>query len=155
MAFDDIGALKKTEFFEDSGLGITKNAEGNYILTQKLGSEDMGMPSPQAQADSAGGQPGGAAGVLSSSPDSAAAAGAVEDAEFGAQMMEGMAAMFAGLRIAMTVVVPGEVIESNATRVEGNRASWVFDIEDDPQVLNKLQSQEELRVVFAGEGVEL
>jgi len=44
------------------------------------------------------------------------------------KMMERMAAMFAGLRVAMSFVVPGEIIESNAMQVEGKRASWIYDI---------------------------
>ena len=65
-----------------------------------------------------------------------------------------VAAMFAGLRTADAVVVPGEIIETNATSVDGNRAAWVFDIEQDPDVIAKLQNSD-LRVVFSGDGVAL
>jgi len=130
LAFDDLESLKNTEFFEDNELTITKNAEGNYVLVQKLGSEEMGMPAgPQAGSEGAQG---------------------MDD-----KAMQAMATMLSGLRIAMTVAVPGEVIETNATQVEGNRASWVYDIDKDPQVLSKLGGKEELRLVFSGEGLDL
>lgn len=131
MAFDDLDSLNETELFEDSGFALAKNAQGNYVLTQKLGSGDTGMPGAQGQ-----GEPG-------QSP--------AEDEK----MMQAMTAMMAGLRIALTVNAPGEIIESNAMQVEGKRASWVFDIDEDPQVLSKLQGQEEMRVVFAGKGLDL
>jgi len=144
LAFDNLDALKKTEFFEDSDLTLTKNADGNYVLAQKLGSEEMGMPGPEASTGAG------------TSEGSAAAGGEASGApDMGAQMMQGMAAMFAGLRIAMTVVVPGEIIESNATQVEGNRASWVYDIDKDPQVLTKLGGQDKMRIVFSGKDLEL
>lgn len=127
LALDDLESLKNTEFFKDSGLSITENSDGNYELAQKLGSEEMEMP-------------GGGAG-----------AGPATDE----QMLEGMSAMFAGLRIVMTVVVPGEAIESNATQVEGNRASWIYDLDKDPQILKKLDGQDEMRLVFSGEGLDL
>jgi len=78
-----------------------------------------------------------------------------EDVQTGdPRMQQQMAAMFAGLRIANSVVVPGEVIETNATAVNGNRVSWVFDIDKDPDVIAKLQDTD-LRVVFAGDGIKL
>lgn len=69
-------------------------------------------------------------------------------------MMQQMAAIFAGMRIATNVIVPGRVIESNATSVEGNRASWVFDVDKDPSVLSKLGNLD-MRLVFSGEDVDL
>jgi len=47
--------------------------------------------------------------------------------------MEGMDEMlekiFANLQLAMTIQVPGEVVEHNATRTEGKNLIWVFNIE--------------------------
>jgi hypothetical protein len=127
LTFDDLSSLKKTDYFKESGLSISKNAEGNYVLVQKLGSDEMEMP---------GGDAGGEE--------------AMEE-----KMMQAMTAMFAGLHIELNVVVPGRVIESNATRTEGNRASWVYDIDQDPQVLNRLGGKEEMRLVFSGDGLDL
>lgn len=61
----------------------------------------------------------------------------------------------AGLRIAMTFVVPGEVLESNATQAAGNRASRVYDLDADPKILSRLDGQEEMRLVFSGKGLDL
>jgi len=129
LAFDDLDSLKNTEFFEDSELTLTRNAEGNYVLAQKLGPDATGLPGSPAGSEDAQGMD--------------------------EKAMQAMAAMFAGLRIAMTVAVPGEIIETNATQVEGNRASWVYDIDKDPQILSKLGGQEELRLVFSGKGLDL
>lgn len=70
------------------------------------------------------------------------------------RMQQQLAAMFAGLRIANAVIVPGDIIETNATSVDGRRAAWVFAIDEDPDVIAKLQ-QTDLRVVFSGDGVKL
>jgi hypothetical protein len=128
VSFDDLDALKRTEFYEDSDLSIRRNEDNNYVLLQKTGAEEAGV----------GDAPGG---------------GDPED-PMAAAMMEQMAAMFSGLRIATSVVVPSEILESNATSVDGNKATWVFDIDEDPTILSKLNSMD-LRMVFAGEGVNL
>ncbi|WP_328987642.1 hypothetical protein [Thiorhodovibrio winogradskyi] len=125
LAFDDLSALKNTEFFSDGAMSLTKNADGNYVLVQSTGAEDAMPPT---------------------SPDGSDAATAA--------MMQQMAAMFAGMRIATTVIAPSEIIESNATDMDGRKASWVFDVDEDPTVLSKLQ-QMNLRMVFKGKGVEI
>lgn len=126
LSFADLEALKRTEFFEDSELAISRNADGNYVMLQKTGADDAGIGAP------AGG----------------------EDDGMAEAMMQQMATMFAGLRIATSVVAPGEVLESNATSVEGNKATWVFDIDEDPSVLSKLGAMD-LQMTFSGEGVDL
>jgi hypothetical protein len=123
VAFDDLEALKRTEFFKDSHLTLERDGDGNYVLTQTTGDDavgDMGGEGKQMQE----------------------------------QMMQQMAAMFAGLRIVTRVVVPTKIIDTNATEVDGNKASWVFDIDKDPNVLTKLDNTR-MRVVFAGEGLSL
>jgi hypothetical protein len=72
----------------------------------------------------------------------------------GRQLMPQMTAMLAGFRIAQTIVVPGEIIETNATRVDGRRASWVFDILQDPNVMQTL-ADTDLELLFTGDGVKL
>jgi hypothetical protein len=37
---------------------------------------------------------------------------------------------FEGIAIKMVVTFPGEIIESNATSVDGNTATWEYSIED-------------------------
>jgi len=115
--FENLAALQQVDFIKDSGLKITQNPDGTYVLTQEMGSDEMeGEGAP----------------------------------EMDETMMEGMAAMFAGMRIAATVVVPGKILETNATEVEGNRASWIYDVDKDPRALVKLQQTKEMRLVFGG-----
>lgn len=125
LGFDDLAALKHSEFFAESALSLTQDANGNYVLTQHTGN-------------------GGAAGGL----------GAANQEAMGAEMIQQMAAMFAGMRIVTSVALPTEIIESNATEVAGQTASWVFDVDKDPGVLTKLDNME-LRVVFSGKGLSL
>jgi len=57
----------------------------------------------------------------------------VEDARESSSGMEGFEEMlgqaFKNLRVAMTIQVPGEIVEHNATRVEGNKLIWEFSFE--------------------------
>lgn len=138
MAFDDLASLQKTDFFEDSGMRIAKNENGDYVMTQTMGSGDSAMPM------AAGEKPEDNA---MNSPDENAA---VDD-----KVLESMAAIFAGMRITLTVLAPSDIVETNATEVEGNRVSWVYDIDEDPKALSKLHRQEEMRVVFSGKGVDI
>jgi hypothetical protein len=128
IAFDDLAALKRTELFEDSDLSLQRDDDGNYILTQASGPDDM------TDMGGAGADEG---------------EGAMEQ-----QMMQQMAAMFAGLRLETRVVVPTRIIDTNGTVVDEKTASWVFDIDEDPSVLTKLDAMK-LRVVFAGKGLSL
>ena len=129
LKFDDLEALKRTEFFEDSNLSLVRDGDGNYVLTQTSGDDAVGDMGDM-------GDMGG------------------DGEEMQAQMMQQMSAMFAGLRIVTSVVVPTKIIDTNATEVEGDKASWVFDIDEDPAVLSKLDNTK-MRVVFAGEGLSL
>lgn len=124
MRFDNLAALKQTEFFADSGLSLTRDQNGNYVLSQRAGnSKDAGMPPPDEEG-------------------------------MGAAMAKQMAAMFAGMRIAMNVVVPGNIVETNATETAGNTATWVFDVDQDPTVLTRMDKTE-MRLVFAGKGLNI
>jgi hypothetical protein len=124
VKFDSLGALMQTEFFEDSDMSLSKDAEGNYVLSQRNGDSD------EAQDESAG------------------------DEEMQAQMLQQMSAMFAGMHIANRVVVPTEIIETNATEVDGRTAAWVFDIDEDPTMMTKLENLS-MRVVFSSDGVSM
>lgn len=123
LRFDDLAALKQTGFFADSGMSLTQDGNGNYVLTQRNGNGGGAMGSPGQE-------------------------------DMNPEMMQQMAAMFAGMRIATSVVVPTSIVETNATEVSGQTASWVFDVDKDPSVLGKLDSMD-LRVVFAGDGLKL
>lgn len=125
LAFDDMAALRETAFFSDGELTLTKNAEGNYVLSQSTGAASAMPETPIGEG---------------------------EGAE--AAMMQQMAGMFAGMRIVTNVVAPTAVLDSNASEVDGRRASWIFDVDEDPTVLAKLQ-QMDLRMVFDGKGVDI
>jgi hypothetical protein len=51
VAFKDMNALAETDFFSDSQLSLTKDADGNYVLLQKSGDFGMGEEgqSPEQQ----------------------------------------------------------------------------------------------------------
>jgi hypothetical protein len=72
----------------------------------------------------------------------------------GRQLLEQIPGMLAGLRVVQTLVVPGDIIATNAPRVEGRRATWVFDIEADPDVMNTL-TDTDLALTFEGRGLRL
>ncbi len=74
--------------------------------------------------------------------------------EMDPEMLNQMAAMFAGMRIANQFVVPTEIIETNATEVDGRSAAWIYDIENDPAILTQLQDFN-MRVVFSSEGASI
>lgn len=124
VRFDSLAALAKTDLFEDSEISLTRDAEGHYVLRQRSGDAEP-MPSDDSAED-----------------------------PMQTQMMQQMAAMFAGMRIANRVSVPTEIIETNATEVEGRTASWVFDIDEDPTVLSKLEHLD-MRVVFSSTGASI
>ncbi len=92
--------------------------------------------------------------VLTQGDDQAGANGDDIDSELEAQMLQQMAAMFAGLRIASRVVVPTEIIDTDATEVDGRTAAWIYDIEENPNVLTELRNIR-MRVVFSSEGVSM
>jgi hypothetical protein len=69
-------------------------------------------------------------------------------------LMQQMAPMLEGLRIVQTIVAPSEIFQNNATQVDGRRASWVFDIAEDPAVIEKL-GRTDLEMVISGEGIDL
>ena len=124
LSFDSLAALKQTDFFDDNELSLTRDAEGNYVLTQRASDAD------------------------------APAIGQGADDEMTDQMLQQMAAMFAGMRIASRVVVPTEIIETNATEVDGRMAAWIFDIDENPAVMKELESLN-MRVVFSSKGASL
>ncbi len=70
------------------------------------------------------------------------------------EMLAQMAPMFAGMRIALHINAPGRIVEHNATEVTGQKASWVFDVDQDPTAVAKMQKMH-IRLVFEGADIEL
>lgn len=125
LRFASLEALAQTSFFEDSGMSLTRDEAGNYVLVQRSGGPDA---LTGEEADAA--------------------------AEMQEQMMAQMAAMFSGLRIVSRIETPTDIVESNATEVRGRQATWIFDVDEDPNVLTRLDNLD-LRVVFQGRGLDL
>ena len=73
------------------------------------------------------------------------------------KMQEMMKARMAGLRIAITYKLPGDVLETNAHTKGKREVSWVFDADKDPDFFEKLEAagKEPIRVVFEGKGLDL
>lgn len=47
--FQDIAKLTEAEVMGDGSFSISKNAEGNYVISSKMGGEDMGMEDADAE----------------------------------------------------------------------------------------------------------
>ena len=73
------------------------------------------------------------------------------------KMQEMMKARMAGLRIAITYKLPGDVLETNAHTKGKREVSWVFDADNDADFFEKLEAtgKEPIRVVFEGKGLDL
>ena len=111
----------------EGGFSLTKNADGNYVL-------DMG----------------GAKGLGGDE------AGDKQDPKMKAQQQQMMKTMMAGLRVAIKVNVPGDVVETTAPEKDKRSASWVLDIGDDKffekgEEMNKKGA----KVTFSGKGLNL
>lgn len=124
VKFDSLAALTETDFFDDNQMSLTKDTEGNYVLSQRSGDEETANDQT------------------------------AEDAQMQEQMLKQMSAMFAGMHIANRVVVPSEIVETNATEVNGRTAAWVYDIDEDPSIMTELENLS-MRVVFSSEGVSI
>ena len=60
----------------------------------------------------------------------------------------------AGFRAVISIATPGRIVEANATERTDNTATWVYDLEKDPDVLQKAGTST-IRVVFDGENLTL
>ncbi|MDD2237880.1 MAG: hypothetical protein PHP44_05430 [Kiritimatiellae bacterium] len=121
----DLAALAKTDLAENSKMSLKKNADGNYVLLQKNSDYNMGDDSEET------------------SP------------EMKEMMMKQMLPMMKGMQVAFRVKVPGEIIESNATEVQGKEVAWVYDVDKDPSFILNADKMEDMKVVFSGKGLSL
>ena len=124
---DLAAAAKATEASGNKGgMSLSKNADGNYVL-------DMG-----GTKDMAGGDDG------------------KKDPQQKAQEQQMMKAMMAGLRVAIKVNVPGDVVETTAFEKDKRSASWVLDI-NDPKFFDRGEElgKKGAKVVFSGKGLAL
>lgn len=62
--------------------------------------------------------------------------------------------MMQGFRAVIRVKTPGRILETNAPEKSDRQARWVFDLESDPEALQKVQ-EASLRIVFEGKGLDI
>ena len=134
ILFDDLRALRRTSVFRDAQLLVSRDAAGNYVLLQREGdpagarAETLG---PLALVTGDGGS------------ESRVRA---EDATHSPALV--------GVKIVNAVVVPTPIVDSNATVVDGNRATWV--LSDGSGLAAPMDGGSgELRIVFSADGVHL
>jgi hypothetical protein len=65
-----------------------------------------------------------------------------------------LAPFLSGFRVAIKVVTPGAIMESNASRPSQFAATWLYDYERDPNALLLLQATD-MKILFEGEGLRL
>ena len=65
-----------------------------------------------------------------------------------------MAEMMKGFRAAMKISVPGKITATTAPTNDGHTASWVYDLDRDPQALERAQKTE-IQVAFEGKDLAL
>jgi len=65
-----------------------------------------------------------------------------------------MAGMMKGFHATMTVRTPGKILKTNAGQSDEQSATWDFDLEKDPQALQRAQKLD-MQVEFDGTGIEI
>ena len=121
----DLAALAKTDLAENSTMSLTKDADGNYVLLQKNSDYNMGDDSEEMTP------------------------------EMKEMMMKQMLPMMKGMKVAFRVKVPGRIIDSNATEVNGEEAAWVYDIDKDPSFVMNSTKMEDMKIIFSSKGLSL
>jgi hypothetical protein len=62
--------------------------------------------------------------------------------------------MMQGFKAVIRVKTPGRILETNAQEKSERQAGWTFDLERDPEALQKVQ-EASLRIVFEGKGLDI
>lgn len=70
------------------------------------------------------------------------------------EQMKAMLPMFKGMRLALTLNTPTDIIETTSKTKTARSASWVYDIDADPNALINM-NKDEVKVVFDGKGVTI
>lgn len=122
IGFKSLAGVAKTGFLANRDISLVKDANGNYVFTQK---------------------PGGAGNLP---PELTPFAELKADSLFG-DMMQGFKAV-------VRVRTPGPILETNAPQKKDREAAWTYDLDRDPQALQKVQ-EASLRIVFEGKGLDI
>ena len=113
------------------GMKITKNAAGDYVLA----SYQAQTPEPEPATEEA-------------APEDMNAA--MQNAAKSMELMGRLMAHISEMTMAIAITLPGDVIESNAHRVEGRTCFWEIDAN------NMMQAEGmEPHVVFSGKGLSI
>ena len=65
-----------------------------------------------------------------------------------------LAQLMEGFRAVIRVRTPGRILETNAPEKTDNSATWTFDLDKDPQALEKVQKLS-MKIVFDGKGLKI
>lgn len=129
FAFDDLHALRRMSFSEEEEGGMMDESEsdptetpfGNLEVIEEGGTLVIRSASPVSEVGEQQQQMGG--------------------------MMEGMgdamAEMFRGMRVVFSLEAPFDVVEHNATRVEGDRLVWEYGADDFEAAMGRQAPQDE------------
>ncbi len=118
--FQDVAKLGETEAMGESPVTITRNEDGNYVITSTMGGEDIGLG----------------------------------DEEMDPAQMQMMMPMLSGMRIAVKINTPTNIISTTAPVKTARSAQWVFDADEDPESIMKM-GQTRMEVIFDGRGVSI
>ncbi len=118
--FQDVAKLGETEAMGESPVIITRNEDGNYVITSTMGGEDIGLG----------------------------------DEEMDPAQMQMMMPMLSGMRIAVKINTPTNIISTTAPVKTARSAQWVFDADEDPESIMKM-GQTRMEVIFDGRGVSI
>jgi hypothetical protein len=62
--------------------------------------------------------------------------------------------MMKGFKAVIRVIPPGRILETNASETKNQTAAWTYDLDRDPDALQKAQNAS-LRIVFDGKGLNI
>ena len=159
--FNEAALRKQLEPYEEQGVEIiaidSKTAEGWKTMHVRLGFKDLdALMKTDSMQDSNLSIKKNDAGnylLLQKSGEDVADDGTGEQ-DMTPEMLQQMAPMFAGMKIVQRIKVPGKIINSNASEVKGKTASWIYDVDKDPSVINKIRKLR-MEIEFEGKGLDL
>jgi hypothetical protein len=80
--------------------------------------------------------------------------GKVEAGGAASQTEPALTNLMKGFKAVMRVKAPGKILDTNAPEKTEDTATWTYDLDKDPQALDKVQ-RASMRLVFAGQGLTI
>jgi hypothetical protein len=135
-SLQDLSAVLSSTQGENSGLGIFKMADGNYILREyDLPAEEMAEEAEEPEE-----------------PDTEAMQNMDPQAmQKSMEIMGKLMASASQLDVAMRITVPGEVVSNNAMRQEGNTLIWEINSSNMMTAGGGMEPE----IVFSGKGLKI